>query len=537
MLNIYGILLIYLFNIEAATISGKNVISNSTSVKNNNAVIINLIKNDSNLCPTSSIIKNSKYTNEFCSNLTIPSSPEMEITRENINQYLCLALMDRSVKLCRSNSLATKETDQVSLPDQTEFDNQVSDYLKNEPGFKDLESVCHYWGSDDTFRYDRTKNYVDELSQVLRKDFQCIKLCAVDKTNRFNALCVMVYLVDKLIDDNHHHSQGNSGSEKQERGEIKAQIAKQDVKGNSGSTISDPKVEAGKEDVKNEGINGDHGPGPENGDHGLGKDHSLENRDHEPGKGDHGPEKEDHGPEKEDHGPEKEDHGPEKEDYGPENGNHGPENGNHGPENGDHGTGNGDHGTGNVEEHGIVNSDKKTEKIEESVDKNSDNGIKKESDKVDDKESAIVEKTGVLDQVPIDTNEEAFSSDDNLMPTDPDPANDDGDDLDTDTMAKETKQSDKETVDMVPRLSNMPKDDDDSHFFGYFTILGLICGMGGCLLYHHKQKILAILLEGRRSRGGRGRRRPSTASYRKLDCTLEEAVTSQCNSNVTNVIY
>ncbi|XP_011707032.1 PREDICTED: trans-Golgi network integral membrane protein 1-like [Wasmannia auropunctata] len=45
--------------------------------------------------------------------------------------------------------------------------------------------------------------------------------------------------------------------------------------------------------------------------------------------------------------------------------------------------------------------------------------------------------------------------------------------------------------------------------------------------YHNKQKIFAIVLEGRRSRSNRGRRRPSTASYRKLDCTLEEAVTSQ----------
>jgi len=50
-------------------------------------------------------------------------------------------------------------------------------------------------------------------------------------------------------------------------------------------------------------------------------------------------------------------------------------------------------------------------------------------------------------------------------------------------------------------------------------------------------QIFAIVLEGRRSRSNRGRRRPSTASYRKLDCTLEEAVTSQCNANVTHVIY
>ncbi|KAL2711788.1 protein 175-like [Vespula squamosa] len=80
------------------------------------------------------------------------------------------------------------------------------------------------------------------------------------------------------------------------------------------------------------------------------------------------------------------------------------------------------------------------------------------------------------------------------------------------------------------------KDDDESHFFTYFAIisLGFIAGYIG---YHNKQKILAIVLEGRRSKNNRGRRRPSTANYRKLDCTLEEAVTSQCNANVTHVIY
>ncbi|XP_017882307.1 trans-Golgi network integral membrane protein TGN38-like isoform X2 [Ceratina calcarata] len=78
--------------------------------------------------------------------------------------------------------------------------------------------------------------------------------------------------------------------------------------------------------------------------------------------------------------------------------------------------------------------------------------------------------------------------------------------------------------------------DDESHFFTYFTIVSLL-SVAAYVGYHNKQKILAIVLEGRRSRNNRGRRRPSTANYRKLDCTLEEAVTSQCNANVTHVIY
>ncbi|XP_031838895.1 V-type proton ATPase subunit Vha14-1 isoform X2 [Nomia melanderi] len=78
--------------------------------------------------------------------------------------------------------------------------------------------------------------------------------------------------------------------------------------------------------------------------------------------------------------------------------------------------------------------------------------------------------------------------------------------------------------------------DEESHFFTYFTIVSLI-SIVAYIGYYNKQKILAIVLEGRRSRNSRGRRRPSTANYRKLDCTLEEAVTSQCNANVTHVIY
>ncbi|XP_011497938.1 PREDICTED: trans-Golgi network integral membrane protein TGN38-like [Ceratosolen solmsi marchali] len=82
------------------------------------------------------------------------------------------------------------------------------------------------------------------------------------------------------------------------------------------------------------------------------------------------------------------------------------------------------------------------------------------------------------------------------------------------------------------------KEEDESHFFTYFSIITLIC-IGLYIGYHNKQKILAMVLEGRRSRRGRSgsRRRPSTANYHKLDCNLEEAVTSQCNSNVTHIIY
>ncbi|CAD1469579.1 unnamed protein product, partial [Heterotrigona itama] len=88
-----------------------------------------------------------------------------------------------------------------------------------------------------------------------------------------------------------------------------------------------------------------------------------------------------------------------------------------------------------------------------------------------------------------------------------------------------------EQRDIIPHYSI--RTDEESHFFTYFTVVSLI-SIAAYIGYHNKQKILAIVLEGRRSRNSRGRRRPSTANYRKLDCTLEEAVTSQCNANVTH---
>ncbi|XP_046405653.1 trans-Golgi network integral membrane protein 1-like isoform X1 [Ischnura elegans] len=78
-------------------------------------------------------------------------------------------------------------------------------------------------------------------------------------------------------------------------------------------------------------------------------------------------------------------------------------------------------------------------------------------------------------------------------------------------------------------------DAQDSHFFAYFLTMVVIC-IVGYLLFHNKQKIIALALEGRRMQGSR--RRPNTSSYKKLDSNLEEAVTSTCSSSsVTHVIF
>lgn len=97
---------------------------------------------------------------------------------------------------------------------------------------------------------------------------------------------------------------------------------------------------------------------------------------------------------------------------------------------------------------------------------------------------------------------------------------------------KETHQEEAETGNTAQ--FNQLGDTDDSHFYAYFMTMVVICIIG-YLVFHNKQKILALALEGRSRRGTR--RRPNTSAYRKLDSNLEEAVTSACSTSVTHVIY
>lgn len=75
---------------------------------------------------------------------------------------------------------------------------------------------------------------------------------------------------------------------------------------------------------------------------------------------------------------------------------------------------------------------------------------------------------------------------------------------------------------------------EDSNFFSYFMFISVMF-IVGYVVYHNKQKIMALLLEGRRDRNSR--RRPNTSSYRKLNSNLEEAVTSKCSGTAAHVIY
>lgn len=84
------------------------------------------------------------------------------------------------------------------------------------------------------------------------------------------------------------------------------------------------------------------------------------------------------------------------------------------------------------------------------------------------------------------------------------------------------------------------REDKESSFFPYFMFLMFVI-VTFYVAYHNKSKILALLIEGRRSRtySSRGsRRKQHSAEYRKLDSNLEEAIQSDGSHMTTSqIIY
>lgn len=198
---IYGLLLIYLFTTEASTVVDKNITSTSSNSSISSSTSKNIAKNttdqssilsqltgDQNVCQVSSAIKTSKFT-QVCGNLTLPT--ETNVTSQNINQFLCSAVWHKAVKLCNLTKAESKNL--------AELDDKVGNFLAQDPGFEIFGKVCKHWRTNETFRYEKTQKFVDDLSAVLRKDKTCMDLC-VEK-DRLKGLCVLIYFVDQAVDD------------------------------------------------------------------------------------------------------------------------------------------------------------------------------------------------------------------------------------------------------------------------------------------------------------------------------------------------
>jgi hypothetical protein len=84
------------------------------------------------------------------------------------------------------------------------------------------------------------------------------------------------------------------------------------------------------------------------------------------------------------------------------------------------------------------------------------------------------------------------------------------------------EDSDQLTVSKTVKFEENP----DSNFFAILCSVMFLC-VFLYILHQNRQKLLALCLEGRRgSRRSSRSRGGSKAAYSKLDCNLEEAITS-----------
>jgi len=164
----------------------------------------------------------------------------------------------------------------------------------------------------------------------------------------------------------------------------------------------------------------------------------------------------------------------------------------------------------------VTEEDEKSKEISEDEEKDSKGGgidadaepLVGVEEKGKDKDEAVVEKDPVEDKKDVTESK--------VEPVLPDTQNN----------IVETKYEDN--------MKGGPEIDEQSSFFGYFILLSIVAIIA-YLVFHNKQKILALVLEGRRRQGNR--RRSGGREYRKLDSNLEDTMDPGKETSLRQVIY
>ncbi|KYN07913.1 PREDICTED: trans-Golgi network integral membrane protein 1-like [Cyphomyrmex costatus] len=473
--------------------------------------VIDIMKNDSKICPTSQFLYDSKYT-KLCANVAYPI-PSWVYSSETVNSFLCLGVYDTAYKICQYSSQL-----QIPFNNTAAFNSYVEDYVLNE---NKQEDVCNNLQGF-TPLYDKIDLLWGPLVENLNVPHKCSKIC-FDLQDKFQPLCAVLAWIksfddnmmksikevetkhDLVTSDKPHISQSKDEvtgdikttpieSKKTETKEFKEQDRKQLVdsndsvkKGNSNVPDNVPltNVKSNREKTKF----------PTEKENNIQKKMNNTLETHKSASAIFKENKENS--------------------IGTELGN-------------------------NAEvpkpmKNIPLNSDSQAPSINKAINNINEN-VKEENTQKSNKEQNVDDlKPSTLSENTQD-HYDAANPEENME--------NDIDDVDDTIQHPDTGNQNENMQETFEQKNNNARlteystmrTEDDSHFFTYFTVVTLAC-LAGYIGYHNKQKIFAIVLEGRRSRSNRGRRRPSTASYRKLDCTLEEAVTSQCNANVTHVIY
>jgi len=174
----------------------------------------------------------------------------------------------------------------------------------------------------------------------------------------------------------------------------------------------------------------------------------------------------------------------------------------------------------------FVPSSSSAKVLEQEEDKGLIDVDQEEENKKDIKKSNEVKNNDMVDAEPLISKE--------------DKANSDVSKGNTENTEEEKVYPTKEKADELVEtkytnsMKTGPEIDEQSSFFGYFILLSIVAIIA-YLVFHNKQKILALILEGRRRQGNR--RRSGGREYRKLDSNLEDTMDPGKETSLRQVIY
>lgn len=200
-----------------------------------------------------------------------------------------------------------------------------------------------------------------------------------------------------------------------------------------------------------------------------------------------------------------------------------------------------------------------TKSIEEATQTKADIDVEKtplvpDDGKLDEEELEDKDQK-IFDDAAAEKPDMSDPNDINSFDTDDADGDDIGDDSDS-FLGRDNNKNNLSQKEPAETNSEVARDDIDHHpkivadnfeeepESNFFTYLLMVCFfvVGLYVMYHNKQKFLALMLEGRRGpkKGrDRGNRRSDAAYSKLLDSTLEEAITSKksLNGKTTEIIY
>lgn len=160
-----------------------------TSLSAKEASVVDVMKNDTNLCDNIKVLYESVYIKN-CTTMEYPTKPWDG--KENLDKYLCLGVYDTAYKIC---SL------QISLDN---FNSNVEKFFPNEKSLENAENKENKYCEDNlqgfTSQYNKVKLYWEPLVDRLKQPHKCKRIC-FDIDDAFRPLCAILAWIKKSIDD------------------------------------------------------------------------------------------------------------------------------------------------------------------------------------------------------------------------------------------------------------------------------------------------------------------------------------------------